>query len=230
MSETSGPDYGASEHYLGEKGKSYFAWQDGGAIFAGRINAHKFSHLVKPADTVIDFGCGGGGLLYNLPCTRKVGVEINPTARDMAVSRGVECYADVDNVPGGIADVIVSDHALEHVPFPIGVLSRLRTKLKPGGVLSICVPIDNWRRQRRYDPADIHHHLHTWTPQLLGNTLFEAGYEVVSIYARIHRWPGRWTVAAYGRLPYWLFQFVCFIYGAATRAGGEIISVAKPRE
>lgn len=229
MSETSGPDYGASEHYLGEKGKNYFAWQDGGAIFAGRINAHKFSHLVKPTDTVIDFGCGGGGLLYNLPCERKVGVEINPTARDMAVSRGVECYADVDDVPGGIADVIVSDHALEHVPFPIGVLSRLRTKLKPGGVLSICVPIDNWRRQKRYDPADIHHHLHTWTPQLLGNTLSEAGYEVVSIYARIHRWPGRWTVAAYGRLPFWLFQLVCFLYGAATRAGAEIISVAKPR-
>jgi hypothetical protein len=125
--------------------------------------------------------------------------------------------------------VIVSDHALEHVPFPIGALRELRGKLKPGGVLALVVPIDNWRHHRRYDPADQNHHLHTWTPQLLGNTLAEAGYEVVSVRARVHAWPGKWTVAAYGRLPLWAFNAVCHVYGTATGRGGEVLAVARDR-
>jgi hypothetical protein len=159
-----------------------------------------------------------------------VGIEINPVAREAAASRGVECYADVQDVPDGIADVIVSNHALEHVPFPIGALRQLREKRKPRGILSLCVPIDNWRRGKRYDPADPNHHLHTWTPLLLGNTLFEAGYEVTSIYGRIYAWPGRWTVATYGRLPYWLFRSICFTYGVVTGRGWEILSVARRAE
>ncbi|HEX5215391.1 MAG TPA: class I SAM-dependent methyltransferase [Vicinamibacterales bacterium] len=227
MSETGRPEYGASDHYLGDKGKEYFSWQDGGALFAGKINAHKFRDLIKPSDTVLDFGCGGGGLLANLSCARKVGVEINPAAREVARSRGIECYAAISDVPDAMADVIVSDHALEHVPFPIAALRELRGKLKSDGVLSICVPIDNWRHQNKYNPDDQNHHLHTWTAQLLGNTLFEAGFQVVSIHSRIFAWPGGWTVAAYGRLPYALFRAICYSYGAATGKGWETLSVAK---
>jgi hypothetical protein len=88
-----------------------------------------------------------------------------------------------------------------------------------GGSLLLCVPIDNWRHQRHYDPHDINHHLHTWTPQLLGNTLVDAGYDALSIYARIFALPGARTVAAYGRLPYWLFRLVCYAYGTMTVKG-----------
>ncbi len=150
MDET--PDYGTADHYLGEKGEEYFAWQGGPGDFGGRINTHKFRHLIRPSDTVIDFGCGGGFLLKNLTCSRRIGIEINPAARRVASGLGIECYAAVTDVPDGVADVIVSDHALEHVPFPIAALKQLRTKLKPGGVLSICVPHDNYWEDRHYDP------------------------------------------------------------------------------
>lgn len=222
------PSYGTSLHYLGERGAEYFAWQKGGGQFAGRINSHKFCHLVEPRHTIVDFGCGGGFLLKNLHCARRIGIEINPAARQQAAELGIETYSSAEDLPDAVADIILSDHALEHIPYPIGALQSLRPKLKPGGTLALCVPIDNWRHQRRFTSCDPNHHLHTWTPQLLGNSLVEAGYEVVSIYARISAWPGRLTVAAYGRLPYWGFRTVCYLYGCVTGKGWEILATARP--
>jgi SAM-dependent methyltransferase len=228
--ETADPDYGASDHYLGEKGAEYFAWQRGSGMFGAKINSHKFAHWIRPTDTVIDFGCGGGFLLKTLECGERIGIEINPFAREHAASLGIKCFADASQVPDGVADVIVSDHALEHVPFPIGALRELRKKLKPTGQLALCVPINNWRHDRDYDPNDPNHHLHTWTPQLLGNTLVESGFEVVQVRARIFAWPGRWTVATYGRLPYWMFRQICYWYGLVRGFGWEIIALARPRK
>ncbi len=147
-----GPSYGVADHYLGEKGETYFAWQGAGGDFAGRINRHKFSHLVRPDMTIIDFGCGGGALLRNLECARRIGIEINPAARAFANANGVECHATVNDVADGIADLIITDHALEHVPFAIGALRELKPKLRRGGLLSACVPHNNYWEDRRVRP------------------------------------------------------------------------------
>jgi SAM-dependent methyltransferase len=222
------PGYGVSDHYLGEKGAAYFGWQQGSGDFGGRINTHKFAHLIQPSDAVIDFGCGAGFLLKNLTCRRRLGVEINPVARAAAIDNGIECAETIGELPDGVADVIVSDHALEHVPFPIGALRELRSKLRPNGRLAICVPHGNYMEERRYDASDLNHHLHSWTVQTLGNTLTEAGFEIVSIANRTHAWPGRWTVACYGRLPLWLFDRICTTYGVLTAKGQQVIAVARP--
>ena len=222
------PSYGTSSHYAGAKGEEYFSWQSAGGAFGALINAHKFRHLVQPSQVVVDFGCGGGFLLKTLDCARRIGIEINPAARAYATAAGIECHATTADVPDGVADLIVSDHALEHVPFPIGLLRELRAKLKPNGLLSICVPIDNWRHQRVVDPHDRNHHLHTWTPQLLANTLHEAGYEVIDVHARVFAWPGRLTVAAYGRLPFWMFRAICDWYGTLTGQGWEVLATCRP--
>ncbi len=220
----------ASDHYLGEKGKAYFEWQGGGGAFFARIVAHAFRPHVGPSDTVLDFGCGGGFLLKVLECGRRVGVEVNPHARECALGLGVECHESLDEVPETSADVVISHHALEHVLDPIGVLKGLRERLKPGKCLVLCVPIDNFRLQKTYDPDDRNHHLFTWTAQLLGNCLAEAGFEVVSIRTRAHMWPRRWTVAAYGRLPRFLFDFVCYVCALATGMGRELVAVARRPE
>src|SRR5262249_28588185 len=154
-------DVGASSFYLGENGKAYYAWQGGGGEFSAQIIAHKFRPHVKPSDAVIDFGCGGGFLLKTLHCARRIGVEINPYARENALAFGVECHERLSDVPDAVADVAISHHALEHVLCPIGVLKELKEKLKPGGKLVLCVPIDNWQVQKRYDPNDQNHHLYT---------------------------------------------------------------------
>jgi SAM-dependent methyltransferase len=223
------PSYGVADHYLDEKGRKYYASQSGGGDFAARIVAENYEHLIRPEHTVLDFGCGGGFLLKRLQCSRRIGVEVNPVAREQVRSLGIECHPMVGDAPNGVADVVISNHALEHVPFPIGALSELRAKLKPCGILALCVPIDNWMHHRRYNPDDRDHHLHTLTVQLLGNTLFEAGYEVLSIELWAHAWPGRWTVACYGRLPRFLFHAVCFSYAILTGKGRQVFAVARPR-
>jgi SAM-dependent methyltransferase len=224
------PGYGASTHYLGEKGAKYYADQGGGGDFKARILQHVFAPHARPTDVVLDFGCGGGFLLRALNCARRIGVEINPYARDHANSIGVECHEQVASVPDQVADVVISNHALEHVPYPIGALRELRGKLKPGGLLVLCVPVDSWRHQRHYDPNNRDHHLHTWTPRLLGNTLFESGYQVESIDIWTHRWPGRWTVACYGRLPYWLFKTICWAYSLGSGDGRQLWALARPTQ
>jgi SAM-dependent methyltransferase len=149
-----GEDYGVSDHYLGEKGQEYFAWKRCSETVGTRINTHKFAHLIRPTDTVLDFGCGGGFLLNAFTCARRLGVEVNPVARQFAQAHGIDCTATIAEVPDGVADVIVSDHALEHVPYPIAALKQLRAKLKPYGILSLVVPHDGYRDERHYDPSD----------------------------------------------------------------------------
>src|SRR5260370_27428725 len=113
------PTYGSSSHYLGEKGKEYFAWQSGGGVFGARINAHKFRHHIRPEDTVLDFGCGGGFLLKHLNCARRIRVEINPVAREHAASLRGPGYAGGSELPDQVADAVLSAHPTVHLPSPL---------------------------------------------------------------------------------------------------------------
>jgi SAM-dependent methyltransferase len=207
--------YGVSGHYLGHKGEEYFFKVKQGAYgtLHGQIEAHKFCHFIRPSDIVLDFGCGSGGLLQALECYRRIGVEINPIALQRSKEVGNECYTDLCEVPNRIADVVISNHVLEHVPYPIEALRQIKSKIKPGGILVLCVPIDDWRVHKNYQPDNPNHHLHTWTIQLLGNTLSEAGFAVHDgdISVLTHAWP-RYYQFLYKRLPLPLFNFLCTVW------------------
>jgi SAM-dependent methyltransferase len=220
---------GGSGHYRGEAGSRYFDWQNRNGEVSGRIEARKFKAYVKPTDSVLDFGCGGGHVLRNLDCARRVGVEINPAARSMAAQGGMECHESISGVEDNSFDVVISNHALEHVENTISVLRALRSKLRPSGVLVLCVPIDDWRTQQNYDRQDISHHLHTWTPQLLGNSLFEAGFtpERFSIRVLTHAWfPG--TASAYAKMPEPLFDVLCHMFAFVSKRR-QLLAVATQR-
>ncbi len=230
----SNPAYGATDRYQGEQGQEYFArfvrpGQNKGAAAADH-NGGKFRPYVRLSDTVLDFGCGGGFVLSAIPCARRLGVEINPAARQHAEQLGIECFASIAEVPSACCDVIISHHALEHVPYPIEALRELRDKLKPGGRLVLCVPIDDWRRQRRYRPNNFDMHLHTWTAQLLGNTLYEAGYRVREIH---HLWLGfsitwqRYTRGLERLLPGSLQRLVSLGWGTLKNQR-QLLAIAEP--
>jgi SAM-dependent methyltransferase len=219
---------GASTHYLGQAGTDYFAYQHAGGLLRGQLNARtKFASFVRPSDTVLDFGCGGGTLLRSLECARRVGVEINPVARAEAASHGIEVFETPAEVPDGVADLLVSNHALEHVTSPVAALQALRTKLKPGGKLVLVVPLDDWRGQLTYDPKDIDHHLYTWTPLLLGNLLSEAGYRVREVNVLTHAWFPNWP-RWIGRLPTSVFDAVCWAYSIYSRRR-QLVAVAESK-
>jgi SAM-dependent methyltransferase len=171
----SSPEYGDSAHY----DAAYLAWQSKNISLKVRGKLQTFQPYVRATDTVIDFGCAGGSLVGGLRAARRIGVEINDVARAEAErDYGIETYRSLADVPDGIADVVVTNHTLEHLASPYEALLQIRPKLKADGKLVIVVPIDDWRAQRRWKPGDINRHLFTWTPLNLGNLLDEAGYAV----------------------------------------------------
>ena len=220
---TAAPTYGASDHYDAR----YFAWQNADIDVKTRIKVRYFAPYVRKTDTVVDFGCAGGGMLAGLDCARRIGIEINDVARAAAqADHGIEAYASTEAVPDEVADVIVSNHALEHIEAPIDALRQLRPKVKPDGKLVLVLPIDDWRAQRRWDPEDINRHLYTWTPLLLGNALDEAGWRPVRM--KVIRRTLMRGFAQFARLPEPVFDGLQALY-SRVRHRQELLAVAQPR-
>jgi SAM-dependent methyltransferase len=187
MNEQSKSDVG--KHYQGELGAAYFAYQHRAAAYAGELERRKFEPHVGPDDVVLDFGCAAGDLLDELEAREKIGVEVNDSARATATARGLQVVASTRELENEIADVVISNHALEHTLAPLQELRELRRVLVPGGRIVLWMPIDDWRVQRKLSRADRDHHLYTWTPRLLRNLLDEAGLKVVEVRVVTHAWP-----------------------------------------
>lgn len=177
------------QHYTGERGAVYFEWQRRSGTIGAALNAEKFSAFIQPDQTIVDFGCGAGYMLDALVAARKIGVEPNEHARSEASARGLEVVSSAADLDTAAADVIVSNHALEHATRPLDELVELRRALRPHGRFVLWVPIDDWRVQKRPLLHDTNHHLYTWTPLLLHNLLTEAGYAVQSVRVVTHAWP-----------------------------------------
>jgi SAM-dependent methyltransferase len=177
---------------------------------------------------VLDFGCGNGSLLYYLDCRQRIGVDVNPAARTAAQEAGLEVHKTLDAVPDRSVDLVISNHALEHVLCPLETLVSLRDKTIAGGRLVLCVPIDDWRAQKIYKPADINHHLYTWSPQTLGNLLVEAGYGLERVWVYSHAWPPRSWQRLDARLPVWLFDIVCALTSWRFRRRQIMARAVKP--
>ncbi|MFN8476043.1 MAG: class I SAM-dependent methyltransferase [Anaerolineae bacterium] len=208
-----------SEHY----DERYFAWQATGGEFGGWANLTKFSAFIRPQDDVLDFGCGGGYLLKNLGCRRRVGVEVNSAAHATARSNGVEVYAATAEAPDDYVDVVISNHALEHTLRPLDELKALYSKLRPGGRVVFVVPCENVAHA--YVPNDINHHLYSWSPMCLGNLFTEAGYRVIESKPYIHKWPPyHRQIARFGGRA--AFDLACRAYGRIERSWAQVRIVA----
>jgi len=210
----------ASKHY----DDKYFAWQTSIGEFGGWADTTKFSAYVGENDDVLDFGCGGGYLLKNTICQRKVGVEVNSAAAIMAKDNGVEVYSRVQDVPDDYVDVIISSNALEHALNPLQDIKELYTKLRKGGKIIFVVPCESI--SYAYQPKDINHHLYSWSPMSIGNLFTEAGYSVVESKAYIHKWPPKYRmIARFGGRR--LFDIACRIYGRIKRSWFQVRIVAE---
>ena len=110
-----------SAHY----GEDYFDWQKEWGELAGWAASFKFKESISKDDAVIDFGCGGGFLLDGLECNRKIGIEPNPSAARSVESFGIQHFHSpthaLELLGEGIADVIISNNALEHTLNPLQI-------------------------------------------------------------------------------------------------------------
>jgi len=200
-------------HYDAE----YFSWQTSVGDVGAVLNRRKFAAWLTDACTVLDFGCGNGALLEQLPGKTKIGVEVGRQAREAAQARGITVYARVDQVEPNSLDVVISNHALEHVERPLDELRALHGVLKPGGRAVLVVPINDWRAERHANPSDPNHHLYTWTPLLFGNLLAEAGYTVESCRVLTHAWRRKFLLL-HRILPEPLYTLAAWTLAVLTRS------------
>lgn len=178
----------------------------------GRANLFKFQPYISPTDSVLDFGCGGGFLLHNMICGDKVGVEINATARQYcsANHKEIKVHGSLDDVPDGVFDVVISNHCLEHTARPLDNLMELRKKLKSGGKIIVCLPLDGYTY--RWQDGNIQQHLYSFSPSNLGNLLSRAGFSKIETRAILHKWVPkyRWVVRLFG---YKVLHVLSYLYG-----------------
>ncbi len=168
---------------------TYFKWQKKAGEYGANQDLWMYKDYVKPSDTVLDFGCGGGYMLKKLHCKNKYGIDINPVARKLAKEKDIHVFQSIKQLPKNVKfDVIISHHTLEHVTDPANILKQLRIRLKKNGTIICVVPIDDWRTQKKYNAEDINQHLYTWTSQLLGNLFVTCGYKINSINILSFMW------------------------------------------
>ncbi len=215
-----------SERYQGREGEEYFAWQRGSGRVSAVVDVPVFQRYVGPGDTVLDFGCGTGALLAALESGPKFGVEVNAAARREAAEAGITVVAATSELAEESVHVVISNHALEHVLYPVAELRGLERVLRPGGRMVLRLPLDDWREQR--DPADDgNHHLYTWTPRLIANLLREAGFQVERAEVVTYAWPPR-SAELVDRLPRRVFDLLARVTAIALRRRQVLVVARRP--
>jgi SAM-dependent methyltransferase len=198
--------------------QKYFEWQHFIGKLSGEVDLFKFKKYVNENDKIIDFGCGAGYILRNLNSKDKIGIEINPVAREAAKKNGITVYESIDEIQDEWATVIISHHALEHTYNPLDIVMKLKNKLCAGGKIIFVVPHE---RRNKFRKDDINQHLYTWSPMNLGNLFTIAGFKVLEVKTIYHRWPPfpRHIKMLFGTQ---VFHFFCKIYGHLARGMTQV--------
>jgi SAM-dependent methyltransferase len=145
---------------------------------------------------VLDAGFGSGHMLAQFPRSCDItGSEISHSAVESAKSDKKYSHwnsasfmlvppEDVEGLPAGPFDVIVSSHVLEHVPDDHEHLCALRRRLKPGGVLFLFVPIE----EKNYNPDHVRNYSLDTVEQLVRQTGFDVELGEGSNHVNGHIW------------------------------------------
>lgn len=214
----------ANAHY----DAAYFKWQSEIGRFGGWANVTKFADYVRPEMKVLDFGCGGGYLLANVDCREKLGIEVNPAGRAEAERQGIRAVASAAGVRDGWADLVISNHALEHCSHPLRELQELFPKVIRGGTVVFVVPCESIRY--KHSANDPNHHLYTWSPMSAANLFAEAGFNVLESKAYIHTWPPGFIPRLLRRIGgRSLFEAGCRVYGVLTYLGLSLAVTSQIR-
>lgn len=174
----------------GHYDKKYFDWQKECGIIGGQLNKFKFEKYIENYDiTLMDFGCGGGFLLDNFNVKDKIGFDINPYALDECNNKNIKTFNNLDNILDDSIDIIISNHAFEHIPDPYNILKILYKKLKINGKIIIVVPCEQPNEiSFNFNKNDFNKHLFNWTPMTLANLLDFSGFHILEADTIRHQW------------------------------------------
>lgn len=169
---------GLNERYRGKDGDAYLAMRQSSlSDHVQGLRASLFQDLGSNDRTVLDFGCGSGGLLSRVQAKQRIGIEVGEAAAELARQAGIQVLTDLAQVPDKSVDVVISFHAIEHVERPIDVLREIGRVTKDDGLIRLIVPgeMATHPEQSRWRP-NRDRHLHAWTPLVFGNLAEQCGY------------------------------------------------------
>ena len=173
--------------YTGNKGAEYYEMREARrSDFVQERRASHFQPFIKETDTVLDFGCGTGGVLGRINCAKKIGIEVNAPSIKEAEEQGIKVFDDISKVKDQSIDIAISNHALEHVPNPADQITQIARTLKPGGKAILVVPAENPASIRfsKWVKDDPDQHIYSWTPLSFGNLINQCGLEIERCYRR----------------------------------------------
>jgi SAM-dependent methyltransferase len=150
---------------------------------------HSTKHVLQLASLiearplrVLDFGCGNGEFLamchqYGFEA---FGVDRSSARRDKA---GVSVVPSVDELDGRPFHAITLFEVLEHVDDPRGILTMLRERLVPGGILVLetpdCSGIESIQSFHDYECIHPLQHINGFTPATLRSIAERVGFESI---------------------------------------------------
>lgn len=148
----------------------------------GDYAEHKYFSRIKNDARILEIGAGTGVNMVTVKNRVDVTiVEPSDFARSHCASIGLRSYKTLADIPGGQQfDFIFMRHVLEHLKNPFEMLSSLKKWLNSDGIVMIIVPIESGHK--KYNKADLDHHLFCWNPQTLHNLLEECGFKVNRLF------------------------------------------------
>lgn len=160
-----------------------------------RVLAQRFAQ--RRDATVIDVGCGSGGILASLPPEyRAVGIEISPALASQtrqSLARGrrdsdviqADAISGLASFPAGTADVVLMISYLEHEISPLPVLQSTMKALRPGGHCIVKVPnFGSWNlavKQKDWCGFRFPDHVNYFTLDTLTQLATRAGFRTLPV-------------------------------------------------
>ena len=148
---------------------------------------------VKPliiGNNWVDVGAGSGGLLYKLH--KFAGYAVGVERGRWREFYPCDCREDIEELEHDYYDVLTLFHVIEHIPDPLGFLSKLRMNMKEGGTIIIETPNSNDFLLRRCKNARTKllwsEHVVLFSERALRKLVRDAGFKQITI-EQIQRYP-----------------------------------------
>jgi SAM-dependent methyltransferase len=147
----------------------------------GIVEAVRSCIALGPDVRWLDFGCGNGGLVRH--CVEHLACSVwgyeDGWIRDQAVNLGIPLMTrDALDSAVGTFDVVTAIEVVEHLVDPLTELRRIRSLLKPGGLLFITTGNAAPHRERLFEWGYFlpEVHISLFEPRTLARALGESGF------------------------------------------------------
>ena len=163
----------------------------------GTDNQGQYS--VRVGENVLDLGCGSGLSLMEASAlgATAYGVEADPNVRRLAVELGFQVHIGSFHdqpFPGQAFDLVTLNPVIEHVPSPDQLLSKIHSRLRPGGRVVLVFPNvgSMWCKffGRRWINWHVPYHLHHFSRSGFVRMAERCGYRVRRVRSIT---PNLWT-------------------------------------